>query len=203
MNTFDAKLFGAVSYAVSTDESRYYLNGVYLVGGMVVATDGHMMAIAHDPNAKIDEPGIFPVTSQFRAGALSSKARIVRIEGGIMDALNEYGESLFTERSPPIDGTFPDFRRLVPSGDLVRATAPFSSVIMDKVVKIATAIRPVGVSVPITTWAAPDKGGETDATPHIVKYDDPRIFLVIMSTRHDDAHIIPGWFTEPAKIAAE
>ena len=43
-----AALFGAVDFAISNEETRYYLNGVYLTGAeaglIAVATDGHRIA---------------------------------------------------------------------------------------------------------------------------------------------------------------
>lgn len=61
----NADLFRAVSVAVSTEETRYYLNGVNVEqhpvkGVILTATDGHRLLCAHDENGETDGAYIVP-----------------------------------------------------------------------------------------------------------------------------------------------
>ena len=55
MNTikYNASTLAAVALAISTEETRYYLNGVMLNGITAVATDGHLMTVAVDDSNPI------------------------------------------------------------------------------------------------------------------------------------------------------
>src|SRR5690554_1106144 len=55
----DASLFRVAAMFQSTEETRYYLNGVHIEqhqdeGVFLVATDGHRLLVAHDVSGKID-----------------------------------------------------------------------------------------------------------------------------------------------------
>jgi DNA polymerase-3 subunit beta len=111
----------SVAIAASTEETRYYLNGVNLVhtpsGVIMVATDGHrMMIVKQDwtdivPNAEF-KPTIVPL-------AFIKKIKLVRgldladctigNDGAI--SIKYAGETMGTQA---VDGTFPDWRRIVP-----------------------------------------------------------------------------------------
>lgn len=111
----------SVAITASTEETRYYLNGVNLVhtpsGCIMVATDGHrMMIVKQDwtdivPNAEF-KPTIVPL-------AFIKKIKLVRgidladcaigEEGAIL--IKYAGETMGTQA---VDGTFPDWRRIVP-----------------------------------------------------------------------------------------
>jgi DNA polymerase III sliding clamp (beta) subunit (PCNA family) len=57
----NADLFRIVYSCVSTEETRYYLNGVHVEphpvkGAILVATDGHRMLIAHDKDGSCSGP---------------------------------------------------------------------------------------------------------------------------------------------------
>lgn len=106
-----AALFAPVAFAVSTEETRYYLNGVFFKGGapsVAVATDGHRLARHVGPDlpafAGIIVPrklvGILPKGSA-RVSVSQSRIRVVSSE--------------MTLTSKLIDGTFPDYERVIPS----------------------------------------------------------------------------------------
>lgn len=111
----------SVAIVASTEETRYYLNGVNLVhtpsGCIMVATDGHRMALVKQdwtdivPNAEF-KPTIVPL-------AFIKKIKLVRgidlanctigEDGSIL--IKYAGETMGTQA---VDGTFPDWRRIVP-----------------------------------------------------------------------------------------
>jgi hypothetical protein len=106
---------------------RYYLNGVYLdtQRGKVVATDGHRMLVAHARGVKLDAaPVIIPnelldaALKQFggeyaRGKSLGACDVSITIDGAQLSIATPTGH--VTGR--PLDGQFPDWRRVVPKGD--------------------------------------------------------------------------------------
>lgn len=112
--------FKLVKDSMSTEESRYYLNGTYLAiedGVMVaVSTDGHRLGIAKIADVDIGAPNAIVPRK-----AVSELIKIMpAFEGDAdinLDARSiEFRMGDLTFRSKLIDGTFPDYTRVVPSG---------------------------------------------------------------------------------------
>ncbi|MEM1149227.1 MAG: hypothetical protein AAGI03_01520 [Pseudomonadota bacterium] len=111
-----------VSYAMSTEETRYYLNGVCLsaVGGepCVVATDGHRLSwrYSHVPWGEDWHGAILPIGAVFQIAAMGACDRVTlfKTDDGQPTALRvEAGGARLTTKL--IDGVYPDWRRVVPS----------------------------------------------------------------------------------------
>lgn len=196
MNVFDAKLFAAVAYAMSHEETRYYLNGVYLEGNLAVATNGHLLTVAYDDAALIEEPGIYPVSKASHSAAKSIPSTQVRIDGGILEVVDKRGTPLAVQRSKPIDGTFPEWPRVIPRGDMKRSPYEFSNQVLETVLQTTYALRGRQKITPITTWATIDESGGSGGSPHTVRYSDKRIFSVIMPIRDLQDPPLPDWFLE-------
>jgi hypothetical protein len=101
-------LLKAALYCASNEESRYYLRGVHLsTSGHMVTTDGHRLfcaKLAEAPAADV----IIPIDTVKAALKLAGKkAETLDLNG------NTLGGVTFT----PVDGTFPDWRRVIPSAD--------------------------------------------------------------------------------------
>ncbi len=109
-------------FAISTEETRYYLNGIYLheveQGALLraVATDGHRLAqaqIARPEGAK-GMPGVIVP----RKTVLEVVKLIEGMDGDVEIALSatkikfEAGNLVLTSKL--IDGTFPDYERVIP-----------------------------------------------------------------------------------------
>ena len=117
------RLIDKTKFAISTEETRYYLNGIYVHAhdGLLraVATDGHRLALSEMelPAGAADLPGIIIPRK--------TVAEIRRlIDGGdaevslsISDAKIrfQYGSAVLTSKL--IDGTFPDYERVIPKGN--------------------------------------------------------------------------------------
>ena len=129
--TMSAELLGNVidktRFAISTEETRYYLNGIYLHAAEVdgrpvlraVATDGHRLAQINAP---------LPDGADGMPGVIVPRKAVAEVrklidEGGqdIEVSLSEskirfsVGESVLTSKL--IDGTFPDYQRVIPEGN--------------------------------------------------------------------------------------
>ena len=124
-------LFDRPRFAISTEESRYYLNGIYfhvadLDGAprlIAVATDGHRLlrqAVAV-PDGAAGMPGI--IVPRKTVGEIVRLAR--GMEGEVTVSLSERkirfefpgntGPMVLTSKL--IDGTYPDYNRVIPTGN--------------------------------------------------------------------------------------
>ena len=115
-------LIDKTRFAISTEETRYYLNGIYLHeianGSLLraVATDGHRLAQAQTPlpeGAK-GMPGIIVP----RKTVLEVVKLIEGLEGDVEVALSaskiRFAAGSLVLTSKLIDGTFPDYERVIP-----------------------------------------------------------------------------------------
>jgi DNA polymerase III subunit beta len=119
-----AQMLQAVRFAISTEETRYYLNGIYLHVGnndlrkrslTAVATDGHRLAVFSVPHEGLPSmPGI--IVPRKTVLVLQSM-----LDGFAEDITLRLSERLITAdigpvslRSKLIDGTYPDYERVIP-----------------------------------------------------------------------------------------
>ncbi len=121
-----AGLIGRTQFAISTEETRYYLNGIYLHSVedgkklflRAVATDGHRLARAQVPAPKGCEgmPGIIiPRKAVGEIQKLTEDPEAnVTIE--LSDTKIRVGVGDVVLTSKLIDGTFPDYNRVIPTG---------------------------------------------------------------------------------------
>jgi DNA polymerase-3 subunit beta len=119
-------------FAISTEETRYYLNGIFLhtiesdsaTVLRAVATDGHRLA-------RVEMPA--PPGAQGMPGIIVPRKAVAEIQKLIEDGSDEVGIELSTAKirltfngvvltSKLIDGTFPDYQRVIPSGNDKRLT---------------------------------------------------------------------------------
>lgn len=114
-----------VSFAISTEATRYYLNGAYLhlVGGMLafVATDGHRLASMkiQAPEGIADLPGSIVPTKVIAEYLKASKGKEAPAETTVrLNASQiQFAFGNVTMTSKLVDGTFPDYDRVVPLGN--------------------------------------------------------------------------------------
>ncbi|MER9841616.1 DNA polymerase III subunit beta [Mesorhizobium australicum] len=120
-------LIEKTQFAISTEETRYYLNGIYLhtheVGGKLklrsVATDGHRLA-----RAEIDAPA----GSEGMPGIIIPRKTVselqklvddpdVAVTTELSDTKIRFTIGSVVLTSKLIDGTFPDYQRVIPTGN--------------------------------------------------------------------------------------
>jgi len=121
------KLIEHTQFAISTEETRYYLNGIFLhtvdEDGetllRAVATDGHRLARSQStaPDGAAGMPGI--IIPRKTVGEVQ---RLVEDpDAAVMVELSDskirmsVGETVLTSKL--IDGTFPDYNRVIPTGN--------------------------------------------------------------------------------------
>ena len=186
MIKFDAKLLAAVALVQSMENHRQSICGVYLDGQRAVATDGHVLNVAHDENAIIGTPGIYPISKKAIAAAKWRKATVVKISDG---TLYVYGENpkliLHMESCVPIDAEYPDYKRIIPTTLTIQDEIPaFTIPVMTHVTNTAKIVSLSKIKLI----------GESDHGAHVVRYDDPRIFSVVMPCRNTIPTDLPEWF---------
>ncbi|WP_408585941.1 DNA polymerase III subunit beta [Novosphingobium sp.] len=128
-----ADAFARVEHAISTEETRYYLNGIYVHAEgndlLMAATDGHRLAqlsidapvgAATFPNVIVGRVTVAVLDKLLAGAAKAEETANVEIEA------NEAG-TMLSFRMPAadggsieliakaIDGSFPDYRRVIPS----------------------------------------------------------------------------------------
>ncbi len=122
------RLFDKSKFAISTEETRYYLNGVYMHvtdgsdGGKVlrcVATDGHRLARidADCPDGATDMPGV--IVPRKTVGELRKLLDDddMDIAVSVSETKVRFATPDITLTSKVIDGTFPDYTRVIPQGN--------------------------------------------------------------------------------------
>ncbi|MBD8891902.1 DNA polymerase III subunit beta [Roseibium litorale] len=121
------KLIDTTQFAISTEETRYYLNGIYMhsVDGAkgprfrAVATDGHRLAQAEvtAPSGSMGMPGV--IVPRKTVGEIQKLLETpdanVQIELSETKIRITTGAVVLTSKL--IDGTFPDYGRVIPQGN--------------------------------------------------------------------------------------
>ncbi len=118
-------LIDRTRFAISTEETRYYLNGIYLHAAVgesgdvlrAVATDGHRLARAEVtlPEGAAGMPGVIVP----RKTVAEVRKLIDETDGEVTVSLSEtklrfaFGDAQLTSKL--IDGTFPDYERVIPA----------------------------------------------------------------------------------------
>lgn len=120
--TVSARMFHAAMVCVSTEDVRYYINGVHIEphpdkGAVLVATDGHRMLVCHDEDARCDRSVIVRVQGKegralSEALARASRAEDVRLTVDEAGVVTVPGGFRATENTL-IDGTFPEWPKVV------------------------------------------------------------------------------------------
>ena len=121
------RLFDKSKFAISTEETRYYLNGVYMhiADGddgkalRCVATDGHRLArIDSDlPEGAAEMPGV--IVPRKTVGELRKllDEDDMKIAVSVSETKVRFATPDITLTSKVIDGTFPDYTRVIPVGN--------------------------------------------------------------------------------------
>lgn len=113
MPSIDARYAFWLAPFMSAEEARYYIGGIYIEpcpagGATLVATDGHVMGVVHDERAETDRAVIWkPSKDLLAAGRAASKKS------------EPCAISLSERDGGPIDGTYPDWRRVIPAPNKV------------------------------------------------------------------------------------
>jgi len=150
------RLIDRTRFAISTEETRYYLNGIYLHAARnndvpmlrAVATDGHRLARMEVPlpEGASGMPGVIvprKTVQEVRKLLDADGAAEQDVVISLSDTKIRFviGETVLNSKL--IDGTFPDYDRVIPSGNdkiLEIESKPFAEAV-DRVSTISRAVK--------------------------------------------------------------
>lgn len=210
-----AAAFSTVAFAVSSDETRYYLGGVlvHAPGGAdlrFAATDGHRLArgVVTLPDAAKTLPDIIIPTKTVKVltTLLGRHEGQVTVRACSSAVVFEIGET--TLQAKVIEGTFPDYTRVIPTHHdgllkvdreaLIAAVNRVTTVSSDKVRAVKMSIRDgaIALSVSSVEHGTGDEEIPCDWTgsPLIIGFNS-RYLLEILT--HLTAIEVEATFTDP------
>lgn len=215
------KLIEKTRFAISTEETRYYLNGIYLhaVGDKLraVATDGHRLA-------QMDVP--LPAGAEGMPGVIVPSKTVAEVLKLIADIKGEVGVELSPNKirittgtaprvvltSKLIDGAFPDYTRVVPAGndkilqvmnsDFIRAVDRVSTILSEKGRAVKLSISSDNLVLSVNN---PDSGSATEELPASYAADPLEIgfnarYVMDIAAEIEGGHII-FLFSDPGSPA--
>jgi DNA polymerase-3 subunit beta len=173
------RLIDRTRFAISTEETRYYLNGIYMhaaqSGGVkvlrAVATDGHRLARVEMPlpEGADNIPGVILP----RKTVMELRKLLDEAQGAISVSLSDtrvrfaFDDVVLTSKL--IDGTFPDYERVIPSNNdkVLDVDCKTFAEAVDRVATISTeksrAIKLALAKGQLTlTATSPDAGSATE-----------------------------------------
>jgi len=181
-----AQLIKRTQFAISTEETRYYLNGIYLhvveVHGepmlRAVATDGHRLAQSEiaAPKGALGMPGV--IVPRKTVGEIEKlvEGREAPIQVELSDAKLRLSIGPVVMTSKLIDGTFPDYARVIPQGNdkEMRVDRDTFATAVDRVSTVSSergrAVKlALGDGRMVLTVNNPDSGSATEEL--VVEYD--------------------------------
>ncbi|HXF53429.1 MAG TPA: DNA polymerase III subunit beta [Hyphomicrobiaceae bacterium] len=144
------RLIEKTRFAISTEETRYYLNGIYLHAASrgkdrmlrAVATDGHRLAQVELPCPKgaADMPGVIIPRKTVHELHRLIEGSDASVAAGVSASKVRFETGTVTLTSKLIDGTFPDYARVIPHAndkELKASNAQFMAAV-DRVSTIAS-----------------------------------------------------------------
>jgi DNA polymerase-3 subunit beta len=184
------RLFDKSKFAISTEETRYYLNGVFMhvadTGGRqvlrCVATDGHRLARidADLPEGVENMPGVIvprKTVGELRKLLDDDEAQIAV---SVSETKVRFATPGITLTSKVIDGTFPDYSRVIPAGNTRRMEVDASDFAqaVDRVATVSSErSRAVKLAIDddrlVLSVNAPDSGAAEEELG--VAYQDERL----------------------------
>ena len=172
-------LIDRTRFAISTEETRYYLNGIYLHGAeaddgrvlRAVATDGHRLARVEEPlpEGAGGMPGVIvPRKTVAELRKLLDEAQ-GEVAVGLSDTRIQFEVGTITLTSKLIDGTFPDYERVIPrDNDKVLSVGrhDFANAVGRVAAISSERSRPVKMTLSrdllVLSAASPDQGTATE-----------------------------------------
>jgi len=173
------RLVDKTRFAISTEETRYYLNGIYVHAAAsagvpmlrAVATDGHRLARVETPlpSGAAGMPGVIiprKTVGELRK-LLEGSAAEVRIE--LSDTKIRFALGDLVLVSKLIDGAFPEYERVIPRDNdkVMEVDAKAFAAAVDRVATISTeksravklTLKPEGLELSATS---PDQGSASE-----------------------------------------
>ena len=150
---FNADLFRIAMRFASNEETRYYLKGIFIEptpgatkGLRLVATNGHALFCAYDPNGTADSTGIVALSDAALKQCKTPKRELPRqivVTGDTATVMRE-SETIAISEKCLIDGTYPDYRRVIPKMTDNPVTGVYAGKYLESFAWAAKELNPTG-----------------------------------------------------------
>jgi DNA polymerase-3 subunit beta len=195
MLTIEPKILKALLVTAAKQDVRYYLNGIAFDAQaertIWASADGHRMSIYNGTASDDGMTGLGILPRDYAEAVLKVAGKNKYLLFTIDLVALTIAESLTGMSGKLVDGTFPDYRRVVPltaSGEVAQFNPEY-------VGDIARQAKAIGCS----RYASIANNGTGGA---LVKFSDDDFFGVIMPMRGDADLVAPEWFTGKAEEEA-
>lgn len=224
MIRFNANLFRIAAMCQSNEETHYYLCGVFVEphsvkGVTLTTTDGHKMLVIHDETGFADESAIIRLSDMKPCKAKRGMVRVVTIETGANEA--SFMETFETASDDEtafhkvgaafdvrVDGTFPDYRRVVPKSFGDSPAPAFASIHLLAMASVGTELAAHFHDFQAKRCASAidrkdvihiraDKENPTGAPSLVTWPVMPAAFGVLMPVAWKNPAELPDWFGNP------
>lgn len=218
-----ANLYRIAAACQSREETRYYLNGVLIEphatqgGVLLVATDGHRLICIHDETGRADKPAIIALSPDAFKACKGDRVLVVDdgeatvFEKGDRD---ELGDKVAVSPHCVVDGTFPDYRHVIPQKLTDNVAPAFAGSNLASLATIGgdLALHFLGWKAPKPGRANSDQSSRCDAlrllaedceapfsSPVVVMWQCiPQAFAVLMPVRIEGGEArLPSWYLAP------
>jgi len=178
----ETRYLRAMLLFVANDDIRHYLNGVYIKGDKMMATNGHYLTVCklqEDSNLDVIIP-----TKHVQA-AIQLAKRENKFTQPEIEITNERIGDVFYK---PIDGKFPDYKKVLPKEfDVMECGAiSVNPAYIAKFEKLGLLFnkRHIGISIKA-------KDESSAMIVHVYGCDD--FFSLVMPIKFDKAKFFPDW----------
>lgn len=185
----------------ATNDVRYYLNGVCIEpadgGAVIVATNGHILAATFSHNSHVERTVILPMNSAFitKLRAARRDGVVTVQDGNAFPVLRKITDTTYVHPASLIDGTFPDWRRVVGSTDELSEGIPGAYDVHYLKVAIDTVTAAIGHENYAGVRFFHKKDSPKDSTLVIrpVHSEARDLIVLVMPQRMDVSETIPAW----------
>lgn len=197
----NANLFRNAYAWVSKEETRYYLQGVYIQphpvsGAFLVSTDGHGLVVVYDRSAVVTEAAIVKLTPEAlkacKPGARETEERRLISDGEDLPVQVKLGDmAVALSNNWKVDGTYPDWQRVCPRNIEEPSPAHFNPIFVARMAKLGEELEHdrKGAARPMTITA----NGQGPALVHFNFLDAFGVLMPVRSMRDIDENRVPAW----------
>lgn len=203
----DARCLQAVApFLASPTDVRYYLRGVNIEpakeGVRLVATDGHSLCAVRDPTGSVNEGGLLLSVNKAalphckpKRSKFGGKYARLTILSGRLAITDSVGERYIQAGDPRIDGTYPDWKRLLDGDWEVGCPWAFNPKLLARAEKSVNALQEysryeAGIIMASRAIDGEGKGGQIMAT---ADNEDIILLLATMRSDRENATEVPSW----------